>query len=159
MRLLLLLGAAAAPTALSPAPPRVNKPQGCTKAMGSYCDASVRVEERIANFLSLATLEEKAGLTFGASIDRLKIPKMEYGEALHGVVAGCHGNQPGACPTSFPSALGISASFNETLFYKMGQAIATESRALQPGGGARWAPDVNLFRDPVRRVHLFPGNR
>lgn len=123
------------------APPRCN-----TSYL--FCNASIPTELRIRALLKLATLEEKAGLTYGRDIERLGVPKLQTGEALHGVVQGCvggHGRDP-VCPTSFPSALGLGASFNESLFAAVGAAIATESRALQPGGTNRWAPDVNLFR-------------
>jgi beta-glucosidase-like glycosyl hydrolase len=42
----------------------------------------------------------------------------------------------------------MGASLNDSLWNLVGATIATESRALQPAGGARWTPDINLFRDP-----------
>ena len=78
------------------------------------------------------------------------MPSFPTGEALHGVNAGCGVDTAGRkyCPTSFPSALGMGASLNDTLWNLVGSTISTESRALTPAGGARWAPDINLFRDP-----------
>lgn len=115
-----------------------------------YCDPSKPSEERIQNLLSLATLSEKAGLLMGKGIERLQVPSLTTGEALHGVVGSCGHDKTGRqfCPSSFPSALGLSASRNETLWNMIGQQISTESRALVPVGGARWTPDINLFRDP-----------
>lgn len=110
-----------------------------------FCQAAVAPRDRVANFLSLATLQEKAGLLYGQGVPRLGVPKLATGEALHGVVADCRG---AVCPTSFPSALGLSASFNKSLFFAVGAAISLEARALEPAGSARFAPDVNLFRDP-----------
>ena len=43
------------------------------------------------------------------------------------------------------------ASFNRTLFYKIGDAISTEARAMWNNGQAWltfWAPNINIFRDP-----------
>ena len=113
-----------------------------------FCNASIPTELRIRAFLKLATIEEKAGLTYGQDVRRLGVPKLQTGEALHGVVQSCVDGrgQASVCPTSFPSALGLGASFNESLFFAVGAAIATESRALQPQGTNRWAPNVNLFR-------------
>ena len=100
--------------------------------------------------LSLATLEEKIAHVTHGGIPRLGVPAVPVGEALHGVNAGCGVDSAGRkyCPTSFPSALGLGASLNDSLWNLVGATIATESRALVPAGGARWAPDINLFRDP-----------
>ena len=89
-------------------------------------------------------------MLFGQGIDRLGVPKLQTGEALHGVVDGCKKDSLGRqfCPSSFPCALNLGASLNESLWKLIGETIATESRALQPGGGARFTPDINLFRDP-----------
>ena len=124
-----------------------------------YCDPAQPSEVRILNLLSLATLQEKVGLLIGRSIDRLNVPKLTTGEALHGVASGC-GSDKGRryCPTSFPSALGLGASRNATLWHRIGQQISSESRALVPAGGARWTPDINLFRDP-RYGTLAPQTR
>jgi hypothetical protein len=46
-----------------------------------------------------------------------------------------------------------AASFNKTLFRTIGSAISTEARAMNNvnrAGLTFWAPNVNIFRDPVR---------
>ena len=117
-----------------------------------YCNPTFATEARIKNgrLLSRATTLEKASMLFGGSIDRLGVPKLEMGEALHGVVNGCEKDSAGRefCPSSFPCALNLGATLNESLWKKIGATIGTESRAVQPGGGARFTPDINLFRDP-----------
>ena len=146
------VGGAAVPSdgfdAAVPRAARKPKPKGCNATMGAYCNASVPTEERIKNLLSLATLEEKISHVTHGGIPRLGVPAVPCGEALHGVNAGCGVDSAGRkfCPTSFPSALGMGASLNESLWNMVGATISTESRAMQPAGGARWAPDINLFR-------------
>jgi beta-glucosidase-like glycosyl hydrolase len=53
-----------------------------------------------------------------------------WNEALHGVgmSPGVQFKDPTPYATSFPQVLSVSASFNRTLFYKLGQAISTEAR-------------------------------
>ncbi|KAJ7053393.1 glycoside hydrolase family 3 protein [Mycena amicta] len=69
---------------------------------------------------------------------RLKIPFMAYGECVHGV---------GSFRQSlFPQAIGISASFDESLAYTVGRAIGTEARAI--GVHACLAPVLDLGKDP-----------
>jgi hypothetical protein len=138
---------------------RKPKPKGCNATMGAYCNASVPTEERIKNLLSLATLEERIKHVTHGGIPRLGVPAVPCGEALHGVNAGCGVDTAGRkfCPTSFPSALGMGASLNESLWNMVGATISTESRAMQPAGGARWAPDINLFRGARRRSPLSPA--
>eukprot|EP01043_Picozoa_sp_COSAG02_P027494 COSAG02_NODE_1626_length_11587_cov_49.302577_5_plen_171_part_00 len=122
---------------------------GCNASL-PFCDPTVGTEMRIKDLLSRATTAEKAGMLFGQGIVRLGVPKLQTGEALHGVVNGCKKDSQGRqfCPSSFPCALNLGASLNESLWKLVGETIATESRALQPGGGARFTPDINLFRDP-----------
>lgn len=117
---------------------------GCNSTL-PFCDPTVGTEARIKDLLSRATTAEKAGMLFGQGIDRLGVPKLETGEALHGVVNGCKKDSQGRqfCPSSFPCALNLGASLNESLWKLVGETIATESRALQPGGGARFTPDIN----------------
>ena len=87
-------------------------------------------------------------------VPRLGVPTFRFGECLHGVLSGCgaaYGNDSTGCPTSFPHALGLAATFNRTLWTMAGRTVSTEARALHnqdKAGVAFWAPDVNLFRDP-----------
>eukprot|EP01084_Bolivina_argentea_P263558 446125_1 len=101
------------------------------------------------------TLNEKVqnlGST-NPGIPRLGVPKNSFHEALHGVLVGCgaiYQNNTG-CPTSFPHATLLGATFNRSLWRHIGEAISTEARSFANQGISGlyyWAPDINLFRDP-----------
>lgn len=69
---------------------------------------------------------------------RLKIPFMHVGECLHGV---------GSFKQSiFPQSLGLSASFDADLAYRVGRAIGTEARSI--GIHACLSPVLDLGQDP-----------
>ncbi|KAI0455600.1 glycoside hydrolase family 3 protein [Xylaria acuta] len=69
---------------------------------------------------------------------RLKVPFMHIGECLHGV---------GSFKQSiFPQSLGLSASFDTDLIYRVGRAIGTEARSI--GIHACLSPVLDLGQDP-----------
>ncbi|KAH9996369.1 glycoside hydrolase family 3 protein [Xylariaceae sp. FL0662B] len=69
---------------------------------------------------------------------RLKIPLMHMGECLHGV---------GSFKQSmFPQSLGLSASFDTDLVYRVGRAIGTEARSI--GIHACLSPVLDIGQDP-----------
>ncbi|KAL3538803.1 hypothetical protein ACH5RR_002169 [Cinchona calisaya] len=83
-------------------------------------------------------------------IGRLGVPFYRWwSEALHGVSDAGKGvlfnaTVPGG--TSFPAA-----SYNTSLWYKMGQVVSTEARAMYNVGLAGltfWSPTINVLRDP-----------
>ena len=124
-----------------------------------YCDSTLTVQERVDDLLPRLQVAEKAqfllakGHTNGG-VPGLGVTPFLYGECLHGVnTHQCGTAAPGStgCPTSFPHALGLGATFNRTLWTLVGETISTEARALfNQGliGLAMWAPNINLFRDP-----------
>lgn len=60
-----------------------------------------------------------------------------------------NGTVPGA--TSFPAVILTAASFNTSLWLKMGEVVSTEARAMHNVGLAGltyWSPNINVFRDP-----------
>ncbi len=105
--------------------------------------------------VSKMTLEEKASqIRYDApAIERLGIPAYNWwGEGLHGVARA--GNA-----TMFPQAIGMAATFDPDLLYKVGTVISTEARAKYNSYSKHddrgiykcltlWSPNVNLFRDP-----------
>ena len=120
-----------------------------------YCDDTQTVDKRVADLLSRMTLAEKTQLlqNKNTGIARLGVPRLPFSECLHGVLTRCGAAAGGGtgCPTSFPHALGLGATFNRTLWSHVSSAISTEARALNNqgiAGLAFWAPDINLFRDP-----------
>ena len=112
-------------------------------------------EQRIEDLLSRLTLEEKASQMVHNSpgIDRLGIlPYNWWSEALHGV--GRSGNA-----TVFPQAIGMAATFDPELLFRVSSAISDEARAMfnafqesenynRYTGLSFWTPNVNIFRDP-----------
>ena len=122
-----------------------------------YQNPDLSAKERAKDLCSRLTLEEKAMLMLDESpaIPRLGIKKFFWwSEALHG--AANMGNV-----TNFPEPVGMAASFNPTLLYKVFDIASTEFRAqynhrMYDLGGedmkmrslSVWTPNVNIFRDP-----------
>lgn len=120
-----------------------------------FYNPSLSVDERIQDLLSRLTLEEKADQMMNNTnaIERLGIlPYSYWNEALHGV--GRSG-----IATIFPQAIGLGATFDADLAYRVSSAISDEARAMhnaakakgynnQYGGLTFWTPNINIFRDP-----------
>ncbi len=111
--------------------------------------------ERAKELVSKMTIEEKiAQMRYDApAIPRLNVPAYNWwNECLHGVA------RQGSA-TVFPQAIGLSASFNTDLMYRVATAISDEARAKynefkkfgsteQYQGLTYWSPNINIFRDP-----------
>jgi len=69
---------------------------------------------------------------------RWGIPVLQHGEALHGAQWGN--------ATCFPQSISMAATFDEELYFRIGQAVTKELRAV--GVRQVLAPVVNLTRDP-----------
>ena len=69
--------------------------------------------------------------------NRWGIPVLEHGEALHGAQWGN--------ATCFPQSIGMAATFDDDLYYRVGQAVAKELRAV--GVRQVYAPVINITRD------------
>ncbi len=120
-----------------------------------FKDLSKPLEVRVNDLIGRLTLEEKVHQMMHASpaIDRLDIPEYNWwNEALHGVGRG-------GVATVFPQAIGLGATFDEDLIYRVSSAISDEARAMynaavskgyyqQYGGLTFWTPNINIFRDP-----------
>eukprot|EP01084_Bolivina_argentea_P243365 408007_1 len=120
-----------------------------------YCNQNLDINTRVNDLINRMTIYEKIDNLAGSNngIPRLGIPKNKALECLHGIFSGCGAtyNDNTGCPTSFPNALNLGASFNRTLWNKIGIAISDEGRALNNqniGGLFCFSPDINLFRDP-----------
>lgn len=101
------------------------------------------------------TVEEMASqLRYDApAIERLGIPEYNWwNEALHGVARA-------GTATVFPQAIGLAASWDETLLKDVADVISEEGRAkynesVKHGdrdiykGLTFWSPNINIFRDP-----------
>jgi len=121
-----------------------------------YQNPNLSAHERAVDLCKRLTLEEKASLMLDDSpaIPRLGIKHWQWwSEALHGFANT--GNV-----TNFPEPIGMAASFNQDMVYKVFDAVSTEARAkwnLEQKRGddvlrfhalSVWTPNVNIFRDP-----------
>ncbi len=120
-----------------------------------FQNPELSTDERITDLISRMTLEEKTSqlLYNSPAIDRLGIPEYNWwNECLHGV--GRAGRA-----TVFPQAIGLAATFDDDLVYRVADAISTEARAkyneairkdnrVQYLGLSFWTPNINIFRDP-----------
>ncbi|HSG67348.1 MAG TPA: glycoside hydrolase family 3 N-terminal domain-containing protein, partial [Bacteroidales bacterium] len=120
-----------------------------------YLDPSVDLDARVDDLLGKLTLEEKASLMLynSPAIGRLGIPEYNWwSEALHGVARA-------GKATVFPQAIGLAATFDDDLVYRVADAISDEARAkhheavrrgiyAQNTGLSFWSPNINIFRDP-----------
>lgn len=121
-----------------------------------YQDPALSAAERAKDLISRLTLDEKASLMFDQSpaIPRLGIKKFNWwSEALHGLA-----NNDSV--TVFPEPIGMAASFNDELVYKIFNATSDEVRAkyhnaIRNGKQNKrflslsvWTPNINIFRDP-----------
>ena len=99
---------------------------GCAN-QSQYKNTSLSFEARARDLVSRMTLEEKVSqLVHDAkAIERLEVPAYNWmNECLHGVA-----NMEGYA-TVFPQAIGMAASFNTDLMYKVASAISDEARAM-----------------------------
>jgi beta-glucosidase len=129
-----------------------------------YLDPNLSPERRAADIVSRMTLPEKVlqMQSTAPAIPRLGVAAYNWwNEALHGVVQGR--------ATVFPQAIGLAATWDTDLMYRVADVISTEARAkynealshpAPPGpdplmtlpgrtaGLTYWSPNVNIFRDP-----------
>ena len=121
----------------------------------SFKDNRFPVDKRVSALLAELTTEEKISLLGYNSpgVSRLGIPAYNWwNEALHGVARAGEA-------TIFPQAIGMAATFNDSLIRRVSDVISTEARAkfnlgTQTGrrlpymGLTFWSPNINIFRDP-----------
>ncbi|KAI3410324.1 Fn3_like domain-containing protein [Psidium guajava] len=123
----------------------------------SFCNASLPYEARATDLVKRMNLDEKVRQlgNHAHGVQRLGLPKYEWwSEALHGVSDVGFGTffdhvVPGA--TSFPTVILTAASFNDSLWKSIGQAVSTEARAMHNLGRTGltfWSPNINVVRDP-----------
>jgi beta-glucosidase len=113
------------------------------------------VNESVNDLISQMSLEEKISqMVYDApGIERLGIPKYNWwNEILHGL------GRAGVA-TVFPQAIGLAATWNPDLLYRVASAASDEARAKHHHAVRRgvrqiytgltfWSPNINLFRDP-----------
>ena len=120
-----------------------------------FQNPSLPLEQRISDLVSRMTLDEKVGqMLFNApAINRLGIPEYNWwGEALHGVARA-------GKATVFPQSIGLAATWDTELMFRVATVISDEARAkhydaLHNGrrgiyeGLTFWSPNINIVRDP-----------
>ena len=121
-----------------------------------YQNPNLSPRERAEDIVSRLTLEEKATLMLDISeaVPRLGIKKFNWwSEALHGMA-----NMNNV--TVYPEPIGMAASFNDEMIYKVFSQVSDEGRAaynvwMSEGKEDQrfhslsvWTPNVNIFRDP-----------
>jgi len=120
-----------------------------------YLDTALGTADRVDILVSQMTLREKIAQTQHAAppIPRLDVPAYNWwNECLHGVARA-------GLATVFPQAIGLAATFNDDLMFRVATAISDEGRAKyhqavrQENRGIYfgltfWTPNINIFRDP-----------
>jgi len=120
-----------------------------------YQNTRLDFATRAEDLVSRMTLEEKVSqLTYeAAAIDHLGIEAYNWwNECLHGVARA-------GKATVFPQAIGMAATFDRGMVYRMADATSTEARAKYNAfqregktgiyrGLTFWSPNINIFRDP-----------
>ena len=120
-----------------------------------FQNSSLTVEERVNDLVGRMTVDEKISqmMNSAPAIDRLGVPEYNWwNECLHGV------GRAGVA-TVFPQAIGLAATWDEDLIFRVSTAISDEARAKHHEfvrNGSRkiyqgltfWTPNINLFRDP-----------
>ncbi|KAI3887305.1 hypothetical protein MKX03_017866 [Papaver bracteatum] len=124
----------------------------------TFCKTTLPLSVRVKDLISRLTLDEKISqlVNTAPGIPRLGIPSYQWwSESLHGVSGqgpGIHFQGPIYSATSFPQVILTASSFDAHLWYRIGQAIGIEVRAVYNAGQATgmtfWAPNINIFRDP-----------
>ncbi|HEX5171299.1 MAG TPA: glycoside hydrolase family 3 C-terminal domain-containing protein [Cyclobacteriaceae bacterium] len=118
-------------------------------------DTSLSVEDRVDDLVGRMTLEEKISQMSNSApaIERLGIPEYNWwNEGLHGVARA-------GLATVYPQAIGLGATWDEDLMFKVSTAISDEARAKHHNfvnkgkrflyqGLTLWSPNINIFRDP-----------
>ncbi len=120
-----------------------------------YQNINLDFETRAADMVSRMTLEEKVSqLThYADAVDHLGIPEYNWwNECLHGVARS-------GKATVFPQAIGMAATFDRHMMFRMADVTSTEARAKYHDYFSRgkhgmyqgltfWSPNINIFRDP-----------
>jgi beta-glucosidase len=132
--------------AYSPAKPHYEFP---------FLNPALGTDERVDDLVGRMTLEEKIGQMMNAApaIPRLQVPEYNWwNECLHGVARA-------GLATVFPQAIGLGATWDEDMMFRVSTAISDEARAkhhefVRKGkrliyqGLTFWSPNINIFRDP-----------
>ncbi len=120
-----------------------------------FQNSALPIEQRVANIVSLMTLEEKiACLNTNTAVPRLRIPNIGGAEGLHQlVVKGVPGQRDPVPTTSFALTIGMGATWNPALIRRAGEVQSYEARYVHQNEKYKkttlvnWL-NVDLARDP-----------
>ena len=90
-----------------------------------FLDPTLSVDERVEDLVGRMTLEEKIDqmVNQAPAIERLGVPEYNWwAEGLHGVARA-------GLATVFPQAIGLAATWDEGLMFRISTAISDEARA------------------------------
>ena len=121
----------------------------------TYLNPDAPLPQRVQDLVSRMTLPEKVSqmTDVAAAIERLHVPEYNWwNEGLHGVARA-------GLATVFPQAIGMAATWNDSLIFQLATVVSDEFRAkhheyvrqgkrLRYQGLTVWSPNINLFRDP-----------
>ena len=99
--------------------------QSFTQNKYPFNNPDLSFEQRAEDLVARLTLEEKVSLIVynSPAIDRLGIPAYNWwNEALHGVARN-------GIATVFPQAIGLAATWDRDLMFKVASVISDEARA------------------------------
>jgi beta-glucosidase len=122
-----------------------------------FQDTRLAPEARIANILSLMTVDEKIdALSTDSGVPRLGIPSFGSTEGIHGIVRrGDQEHQKARITTTqFPQPPGMGASWDPALVRQAGAVQSTEARYITQSATYKqpmlmqWGPQADLARDP-----------
>ena len=120
-----------------------------------YLDPARPVTERVNDLVSRMTLQEKVSQMVheAVAIPRLGVAEHNWwNECLHGVARA-------GIATVFPQAIGLAATWDVELVYRVAWITSDEARAKHHDAARRgdygqylgltfWTPNINIFRDP-----------
>jgi beta-glucosidase len=131
---------------------------GSDQTQYPFQNPELPLEQRIANILSLMTVEEKiACLGTNPSVPRLGIKGSGHVEGIHGLTQGGPGKwgRPKTIPTTtFPQGIGLGETWDEEIVRQAAAVEGVEARYVfqspryQQGGIVIRSPNADLGRDP-----------
>jgi beta-glucosidase len=121
----------------------------------AYRNESLPFAARARDLVQRMTLEEKVQQMkdVAPAIPRLGVPEYNWwNEALHGVARA-------GLATVFPQAIGLAATWDDSLMFQMATVVSDEARAKHHEADRKgthqryqgltiWSPNINIFRDP-----------
>ena len=116
-----------------------------------FQNPALPIKKRVANLVSLLTLDEKIGLL---PSDQHGIERLGIGESRFSteIARGYISRESGEISTVFPQPIGLASTFDPALMYKLGEIAGIETRIYHKKADFAklmvWGPTVDLCRDP-----------